>query len=164
MPRKVSIAALVLLAIVGVSLAGGYYVVQRRSEAVCGFCQRHISPKAAVVAEVGGSRRHVCCAHCAFTEGLQEKKPVRLISVTDYNSGKKLKPEEAWYADGSRVVACEHDMTHMDEAKHATHVAFDRCSPGTFAFARRDEADTFVAQNGGIIRRLTEMTGEVQSK
>src|SRR6266545_9463 len=147
MAKKISIAALVLLILVVAGLLGGYYVVHRRSETVCGFCQRHISAKAEVIAEIDGRRRHVCCAHCAFTEGLQEKKPVRLISVTDYKSGSKIKPESAWYADGSRVMACEHDMTHMDMSKHAEHLAFDRCSPGIFAFARREEADAFVAQN-----------------
>lgn len=161
MARKVSIAAFVLLIVVVGLLAGGEYVVKRRSETICGFCQRHINPQAGVVAEVGGRRRHVCCAHCAITEGHQEHKPVRLIEVTDFTSGRRIAPEQAWYVDGSRIMACMHDMSRMDDMKRAQQEVFDRCSPGTFAFANRADAEAFVAANGGVIRSLSAMLAGV---
>ncbi len=161
MAGKVSIAAIVLLVIIAGFLLAGQWSLHQHSTEVCGICRRHISPQAGVIAEVGGRRRHVCCAHCAITEGLQEHKPVRLIEVTDYNSGRKLDPAQAWYVDGSRVVVCMHDMTRMDEMKQVERAAFDRCSPGTLAFAGRAEADAFVAQNGGAIHNLQEMLAAV---
>lgn len=157
MARKVSIAALVLLGVVAGLLIAGEWSVHKHTEEVCGFCARHIHPQAGVIAEVGGRRRHVCCAHCAVTEGRQEHKPVRLIEVTDYNTRRKLDPRQAWFVDGSRIVACTHDMTRMNEMKQVEQAAFDRCSPGTFAFASHAEADTFAANNGGIVRNLEEM-------
>jgi hypothetical protein len=157
MARKVSIAALVLLVVVAGLLIAGEWSVHKHAEEVCGFCARHIHPQAGVIAEVGGRRRHVCCAHCAVTEGRQEHKPVRLIEVTDYNTRRKLDPRQAWFVDGSRIVACTHDMTRMNEMKQVEQAAFDRCSPGTFAFASHAEADTFAANNGGIVRNLEEM-------
>ncbi len=163
MTRKVSIAAVVLLTVVGGLLTAGRWSVHRHSEEVCGICERHINPRAGVIAEIGGRRRHVCCAHCAVTEGLQEHKPVRLIEVTDYNSGRKLDPSRAWYVDGSRIVACTHDMTRMNEMKQVERTAFDRCSPGTFAFASRGDADAFAAKNGGIVRELQEMLAGVNA-
>jgi len=163
MTKKISIAAVVLLVIVGGLLIAGHWSLHRRSEEVCGICERHINPRSAVIAEVGGVRHHVCCAHCAVTEGLQEHKPVRLIEVTDYNSGRKLDPKGAWYVDGSRIVACTHDMTRMNEMKQVERAAFDRCSPGTFAFASRAEANAFADSNGGVVGNMEDMLAGVSS-
>ncbi len=164
MAKKVSIAALVLLLVVGGLLALGNWSLKRRAETYCGFCNRPIKAELAVIAEVGGRKRKVCCARCAITEARQENKQLRLISVTDYSSRTKIAPEQAWYVEDSRAIACDHDMAMMDETKHAQQLSFDRCSPGTFAFARREDADAFVAKNGGVVRRLAEMLGEVQLK
>ena len=163
MARKISMAAIVLLVIVSGLLMTGEWSVHRRSEEVCGICARHINPQAGVIAKIGGIRHHVCCAHCAVTEGFQEHKSVRLIEVTDYNSGRKLDPKQAWYVDGSRIVACTHDMTRMDEMKQVEKTAFDRCSPGTFAFASRADAEGFAAKNGGAVRNLDEMLAGVNA-
>jgi hypothetical protein len=163
MARKISMAAIVLLVIVGGLLMTGEWSVHRRSEEVCGICARHINPQAGVIAEIGGVRHHVCCAHCAVTEGFQERKPVKLIEVADYSTGRKLDPAKAWYVDGSRVVACEHDMAHMSETKQTAPATFDRCSPGTFAFADRMQANDFAAANGGVVRNLQEMLAGVNA-
>ena len=117
-----------------------------------------------MIAEVGGQRRHVCCARCAITEALQEKKPVRLIEVRDYPTGAILKPERALFVDGSRAMACDHDMLRMDQTKQPQELAFDRCSPGTFAFSRKEDADAFVAQNGGVVKTLPQLLSEVRFK
>ena len=163
MARKVSMAAVGLLVVVAGLLIAGQWSVHRRSEEVCGICARHINPKAGVIAEIGGVRHHVCCAHCAVTEGLQEHKPVRLIEVTDFSTGRKLDPSHAWYVDGSRIVACVHDMTRLNEMKQIEKTAFDRCSPGTFAFASREEADAFAGKNGGAVLNLEKMLAGVNA-
>jgi len=163
MARKVPMAALLLLVVVAGLLIAGEWSLHRRSEEVGGFCARHIHPEAGVIVEVGGRRRHVCCGHCAVTEGLQEHKPVRLFEVTDYNTRRKLDPRQAWYVDGSRIVACTHDMTRMNEMKQVEQAGFDRCSPGTFAFASRAEADTFAANNGGVVRNMEDMLAGVSA-
>lgn len=164
MAKKVSIAALVLLVVVGGLLTVGDLSLKRRTETFCGFCNRPIRPELAVIAEVGGRQRRVCCARCAITEARQENKPLRLIEVTDYTSKAKIAPEKAWYVEDSRAVACNHDMGKMDQDKRVQPLVFDRCSPGTFAFTRREDAAAFVTENGGVIRRLTEMLEEVQPK
>ncbi len=163
MARKVSMAAVGLLVVVAGLLIAGQWSVHRRSEEVCGICARHINPQAGVIAEIGGVRHHVCCAHCAVTEGLQERKPVRLIEVTDFSTGRKLDPSRAWYVDGSRIVACVHDMTRLNEMKQVEKTAFDRCSPGTFAFASREEADAFAGKNGGAVLNLEKMLAGVNA-
>ncbi len=162
MAKKVSIAALMLLVVVGGLLIAGEWAVNRRSETICGFCHRPIQPNLGVVAEVGGRTRRVCCARCAVTEARQEGKPLRLVSVTDYMTGRQLSPDRAWYVEDSRAVACNHDMAMVDQDQQVARLAFDRCSPGTFAFARKEDADAFVARNGGVVHGLQEMLGEVK--
>jgi hypothetical protein len=162
MARKSSIYAAVAVLVFCALAVGGYRLVHRRSAELCSICSRHINAEARVVVEIDGHRRNVCCAHCALTEGRQEHKPVRFIEVTDYPTGKGIDPQRAWYVDGSRVVACEHDMAKMGEMKQMDQMAFDRCSPGTFAFADRKAAETFVAENGGVIHDLAQLTIEAQ--
>ena len=149
-----SAVGLVLLGILGL---GYYRLMVSQSEAFCGFCHRPIHAHARVIAEVGGHRRLVCCARCALTEAFQEQKPVRLIEVTDYVSGKTVKPEQAYFVEGSRKVLCDHDAAVFDETKHVHPLAFDRCSPGAYAFARREDAQAFTQENGGVVLKLNEM-------
>lgn len=157
MARKISITGSVVLVIVATLLIAGEWRLHKRSQEVCGICARSINPHAGAIAEIGGVRRHVCCAHCAVTEGLQEHKPVKLIEVTDYNTGRKLDPSHAWFVDGSRMVACTHDMSRMNEMKQSEKVVFDRCAPGAFAFASHADAETFSARNGGEVFDLQHM-------
>lgn len=162
MPRKVSMAALGLLVIIACLLIAGTWVAKRRSEAICGFCNRPIQPNLGVVAEVGGRERRACCVRCAITEARQENKPLRIISVTDYTTGQTLSPEHAWFVEGSRAIACSHDMVRVDQDKQAQQLAFDRCTPGTFAFAHKDDADAFATRNGGAVHSLQQMLQEVK--
>jgi hypothetical protein len=154
-----AIFSLVVLALLAV---GGYEWKQSRTPEVCGFCQRPLHEKLWAVAEIGGQRRRVCCPQCAVSESRQEHKPVRLIMVHDYVSGRELDPQQAWYVNGSRAIACSHDGMRMDEMKHSEALAFDRCSPGAFAFARKDEAEKFIVDNGGQLLRLEQLLGEAQ--
>ncbi len=156
MAKGALITTAVLVALVGL-VAAGYHVMANREEMFCGFCHRVIHANSKVVAEIDGRRRTVCCARCAISEAYQEKKPVRLITVTDYISGTPLDPKQAYFVDGSRKILCDHDAAMLDETKHAVSQTFDRCSPGAYAFARREDAVAFVRENGGEILRLNEL-------
>jgi len=111
---------------------------------------------------IGGRRRNLCCARCALTEGAQENKPVQLLEVSDYRTGKELNPQRAWYVEGSRVIACDHGNAKPDEMKQMEELSFDRCSPSIFAFENRGSAEAFVAENGGVVRDPAELLREVQ--
>ena len=157
------------LAVLGVAVLamlglGWYEFREFRTPRECGFCQRPLQEKLRVVVEIGGQRRQVCCPQCAVSESRQEHKPVRLITVRDYTTGHDLDPKQAWYVNESRAIACSHDGMHMDEMKHADDLAFDRCSPGAFAFARKEDAEAFIAQNGGQILTMEQLLGEAQTK
>ena len=160
MARRILIMTATAVAIVALVVAG-YRLVANREQMFCGFCHRTIYANSKVIAEIDGRRRTVCCARCAISEAYQEKKPLRLISVTDYVSSKSLDPERAYFVDGSRKVLCAHDEPMMDENKHAQPMTFDRCFPGTYAFAHREDAEAFARENGGTVLQLQKLMREV---
>ena len=151
------VLGVVVLAMLGLGL---YEYREFRTPKECGFCQRPLQDKLRVVVEIGGQRREACCPQCAVSESRQEHKLVRFISVRDYSTAKVIDPAQAYYVNQSRALACSHDGMHMDEMKHGEDLAFDRCSPGAFAFARKEDAEAFIAQNGGQILSMEQLLGE----
>lgn len=156
MKRKIIGPVITTAVLLGLGIFAVWLFMERPATE-CGFCQRPIQTRALTIAEIGGRRVTVCCLRCAVSESHQEGKPLRLIQVTDYAAGNKLDPERGFYVDGSRKVLCSHDAPLMDQTKHSMPMAFDRCSPGAYAFARREDAEQFVEENGGVIRTLPEM-------
>ena len=154
--KKTGLAVLSLI-VLGMLALGWYEYRDFRTPKECGFCRRPLQERLRVVVEMDGKRRDVCCPQCAVSESRQEHKPVRLITVRDYSTGNKLDPKQAWYVNESRAVACSHDGMHMDEMKHTEALAFDRCSPGAFAFAKKEDAELFVSQNGGNILTMEQL-------
>ena len=163
MAKRAWIATAVLVVLAGL-VAAGYRVMANREEAFCGFCHRSIHANTKVIAEIDGRRRTVCCARCAISEAQQEKNPLRLIAVTDYVSSKSLNPEQAYFVDGSRKVLCAHDEMMVDQSKHVQPMTYDRCFPGTYAFAQRDDAEAFVRENGGIVMQLQQLMQGVNAQ
>ena len=142
-----------------------YFTTHRPLEENCQFCRRPLKRELVVTAEIAGKEMHVCCTRCAITEANQEKKPLRLVEVRDYPTGNAVEPEKAVYVENAHAIACDHDaMKMINEMKQTETLAFDRCSPGTFAFARRQDADEFVARNGGKILTLAQLMSEVKAK
>ena len=163
MAKRAWIATAVVVVLAGL-VAAGYRLMANREETFCGFCHRSIHANTKVIAEIDGRRRTVCCARCAVSEAYQEKKPLRLIAVTDYVSGKSLKPEQAYFVDGSRKVLCAHDEMMVDQNKHMQPMTYDRCFPGTYAFAHRDDAAAFVRENGGTVLQLQKLLEGVSAQ
>jgi hypothetical protein len=151
-----------LLFVVGAGVFAWYKFVAHPKPVTCGYCLRPLHANMKVTAEIDGKRTEACCPRCAITEANQEHKPVRLVSVHDYSTGKALLPETAWYVEGSRVIACEHGAMRMDETKEPRDMAFDRCSPGTLTFAARQQAEDFTAVNGGIAISFSQLMSEAR--
>ena len=163
MAKRAWITTAVLVVLAGL-VAAGYRLMANREEAFCGFCHRSIQANTKVVAEINGRRRTVCCARCAVSEAYQEKKPLRLITVTDYVTSKSLAPEQAYFVDGSRKVLCAHDESMVDQSKQVQQLTYDRCFPGTYAFAHREDAEAFVRENGGTVMQLQKLLEGVSAQ
>lgn len=144
------------VAVTGALLAG-YWLFLRSQPELCAACHRGINDRSRAVVEVSGKAQPVCCVRCALTLERQEKRPVRVVQVADYTSGKPLAPDTAYYVEGSKVMLCEHHDQFVDESKRPLEMVFDRCMPSILAFARREDAKVFASINGGAVLELSEV-------
>jgi len=156
-------AIVVALLLVGLA-AAGYWMIRHGGHEECSVCRREIHAQSRAVVEVNGQREALCCARCAVTLARQRGKSVRLIEVADYSSERMLRPQDAYYVEGSRVVLCAKHEPMLDPTKHAMERVFDRCEPSLYAFARRAEADRFAQQNGGTVLTAEQILREVQTR
>ena len=159
--RYRNIALTTILLVAAGALTFGWYKHMHRQTA-CGYCLRPLHNNLTVTAEIAGKQTQVCCASCAISEANQEHKHLRLIQVHDYPTGQALSPEKAWFVEGSRATACNHDAMRMDEMKQTQELTYDRCSPGTFAFAKKADADAFIVKNGGSVISIAQLMSEAR--
>ncbi len=156
------VVTVILLIVAGVAGFGWFRFVANPKPVACGYCNRPLHANLMVTAEIDGKRRQVCCPRCAITEANQQRKSIRLITVHDYSTGKAMSPETAWFVEGSRAMACDHDAMRMNEMKETEELAFDRCSPGIFTFANKQQADAFTQANGGAVVSFEQLMHEAK--
>jgi hypothetical protein len=143
---------------------GGYSLLHRTQPGICPLCRREIHRQASAVMETNGQRQRVCCVRCAVTLGRQTGQTVRLVEVTDFNTEKALHPEDAFYVEASPIVLCERHEPLVTQERQPYERIFDRCEPSAFAFARRQEAEAFISQHGGVLRTLDQLMKEEEPR
>jgi len=164
MAKEKLTGAIVVGLLLAALVAGGFWLLRHGGHEECSVCRREIHAQSRAVVEVNGQREAVCCARCAVTLAHQRGKSVRLVQVADYSTERMLRPEDAVYVEGSRVVLCATHEPMMDPTKHAMERVFDRCEPSLYAFARRADADAFAQQNGGTFLTAEQVLREVQTQ
>jgi hypothetical protein len=159
--RRIVLTAIFLVAVGSAGFAWFRFIAHPKPVA-CGYCSRPLHTRLSVTAEIDGKQTEVCCARCAIAEANQQQRPLKLVAVHDYLSGRSMSPAEAWFVEGSHTMACDHDAMRMNEMKGTEELAFDRCSPGTLAFAEKQDAEAFVRANGGTVLSATQLMSEVR--
>jgi hypothetical protein len=159
-------AAFVLSGLILIALAaGGYWLLQETKPQMCPICQRSIHAESRAVVVFDGWRTPVCCIRCGLTHSHQIGKHGQLVEVTEFHSLRPMKPESAFYVEGSRISKCDpHDSALVDQTKRPYQRVFDRCEPSTYAFARREDAEAFQRENGGVVLSWAELQKEVEKK
>lgn len=159
MKRWMVIAGGVLVASVSI-LAGCDRAGDRPSSARCVLSDRSIHPGMAVRIEIedGGPSGDACCLACVITHARQTGEAVRVVSVTDFASHDRLRPEDAVYVVGSKVRRCAAPAVDAPAGRRGTRVqSWDRCLPAVTAFAERGEAERFREEAGGVVRTFSEL-------
>jgi RNase P subunit RPR2 len=158
---SVIFSAMVLMA----SAIGGFWLVQKTKPEVCSICERSIHPHSSAVVFIQGKRVRICCIRCGITHNFQVGKPGEVVQVTEFLSDRQTRPSDAFYVEGSQVSMCDpHQKSLIDQTKHPYHRIFDRCEPSTYAFAKREDAENFVRENGGKLLTWDELKKEVGGK
>jgi hypothetical protein len=171
MRTRHNIIGILALVVILAGLAGGWYLVNHQQAKACPFSGRLIHAQARAVVLIGGHKYETCCVRCAIIEAQQTGKPLRILKVADFETGKLIEPGIAWYVESSEVNLCMR-MSPAAESPGRESVymrGFDRCSPSAFAFSSEQQARAFIAQHGGALRRLADLereatatTGKVQ--
>jgi len=162
MSKKTKAVTVLLSALflIGVA-AGGYWILHETKAQACPICERSIHPRSSAVVAIAGKRVKVCCIRCGITHNFQIGKPGEVVEVTDFVSDHPIRQDYAYYVEGSAVSMCDpHGSSLVDETKHPYGRIFDRCEPSTYAFAKRDDTESFVRKNGGKLLTWDELQKE----
>ena len=125
---------------------------------ICPICQRPVLHKSRVEVERDGKREAACCPSCLLAFRAQTGRKVRLVSVTDFDSGTALPPAQAAYVVGSDADTCAGQaQVKVDQTKHPMPAHYDRCTPGIAAFSNRRRATEFARLHGGNVATLRDL-------
>jgi len=136
--------------VMAVSLAVG---CRRAPEPACAICEMPIPSRTVTSVEIDGIARQVCDPRCALTHQRQARQAIRLIRVTDFESGEALDPREAFYLTGSATapdVVREAIRTTQDPA----YLQWHRCLPSVLAFRTQEAATVYQRRHGGEVQRF----------
>jgi len=161
--KRKLVGLLLRVIVLGVLAGTGYWLLRRTESNTCRICQRPIHAEVQAVIKVDGKREPVCCARRAITFSQQRNRPICLVEVTDYVSRTPRAPQVAYFVQDSRIIVYEKHEPLVDQSKHPYPRVFDRCVPSLSAFARREDAEAFVKQNGRLVLRLSQLIKEVKS-
>lgn len=154
---------LAAVAMVAVALGLGYtaYRVYRgpRTEQ-CYACRRPVHANMRTLATVDGQSRTFCCPACALTEHEQEGKPIQITELTDFLTGAKLSPSQAFLVKGSDINECAQTHEVIGADRRAADVLYDRCSPSLLAFGQRSDAVQFTREHGGQVLAFSEIRSQ----
>jgi hypothetical protein len=98
-----------------------------------------------------------CCPACALSEHEQEGKAIRVTELTDFLTGAKLSPNQAYLVKGSNVNMCARTRGPMDADKRQETVPYDRCSPSLLAFGNKSDALAFAREHGGEVLPFSQI-------
>ena len=165
MQRKVLIASIVALAGFLILAGGAWYLLHQQQAKVCPLSGRPIQPKTRALVIIGGKDYETCCVRCAITEAQQTGKPLRIRKVADFENGKLIDPANAWFVESSDVNLCMRmSPATLSPGRQTVHLrVFDRCAPSVLAFSSEKDARAFIAQHGGVLKRLEDLLKEAQS-
>ena len=164
MSKKTKATTLILSALFLIGIAaGGLWLLHDTQPQVCPICARDIHSRSRAVVLFGKERATVCCVRCGITHNLQVGRPGQVVGVTEYLTDRPMKPDAAFYVEGSQISLCDaHDTGLIDQTKHPYPRIFDRCEPSTYAFKSREDAQLFAKVNGGKILSWEELKNEAE--
>jgi hypothetical protein len=144
-----TIVLLALLAAVGGLIYTAWQWREGSRSDGCQVCRRHLHAGSQVVALQQERKEAFCCPTCAVTFGRQAEQAVRVVELTDFESGSRISPTEAYLVQGSDVNLCLQHPVLTDSQKQPASMQFDRCSPSVLAFSSRQAAEAFRQEHGG---------------
>lgn len=153
---RLAAAAAVLLAVGGCDRIQGFMRGNR-----CILSDREVHATMAVRLAVDGEKSgDACCQRCAVSYTMQTHRTVTILSVTDYNTRRRLRPGDAVYVVGSDVKPCSAPpVGAAGNRSECLMLSWDRCDPSIIAFASDAEAEQFRNEHGGQVETFQQIAG-----
>lgn len=133
-PAGFIVISLTIFLLVACGAAGAAEVIEGPKEcAQCGMDRAAHARSRMIITCADGATTGICSLHCAVEAmELNKGKEVRSLQVADYSTGELIDAKRAtWVVDGRKPGGMN--------------------SPAKWAFARKEDAETFVKENGGEI-------------
>lgn len=164
MHRKLNFLGISTVVVILAGLGVAWYLVSHRQPKICPFSGRAIHPQTRALVTIGNQKYETCCVRCAIIEAQQTGKPLRVLEVADFDTGKLIDPESAWFVEKSDVNLCMRMAPGAaSPGRESVYVrTFDRCSPSVLAFSSEQHARNFTAQHGGALKRLSDLQAEAR--
>lgn len=155
-----------LLLVIGIGI-GGYLTVSRLLQSepdLCNVCRRQIHPGHEYVLRLAGGRTEkACCPRCGMHSQVLNPAEVESAWASDFKSGRLIRAEDAFYVEGSDVMACC-TASPLREPGTTYELHWDRCLPSLIAFHSEAEAKAFQRRHGGEILSYGDSLESVKRK
>lgn len=86
---------------------------------------------------------------------------MQILELSDYATGKPMKPEGSFLVQNSDVNPClQHDPA-VGESHHPLESRFDRCAPSVIAFPDQPMAAAFAGRHGGKVVSFSDFASSL---
>lgn len=160
MRKTERIGVVILLILAGGLIYTAWKLQVASKSALCRICHRHLHGGSEVIVLWNEKREAFCCPTCASTFRRQEGRAVKVVELTDFKTGLKVAPEDAYAVKGSNVNLCRQHPVLMDSQKQTAPMGYDRCSPGILVFSNLPAAKQFQQEHGGRLLRFQDLAAE----
>lgn len=126
----------------------------------CPVCQRPIHANTHATARVESRQIELCCPQCVLALRQETGKDARFLEVSDFLTAGPLRPETAYYVEGSAVEVCRIPPRSRPGGGTLLERHSEPCAPNLLAFANEKRARAFMAENGGTLKRLKDLLRE----
>ena len=121
----------------------------------CPFCDVKMPHDSRVKVLVEGESRPkmACSIMCVLNYQRTTGKKIKFLHVSDFNSGKFLDPERAFYVVGSDVNPFDKNLHgHLfSQSRTPIYMDWSRYTPTILAFASERDAEKFQKEHGGRV-------------
>ena len=162
--KRVLVTLAAVVAIVAVGLVAYHWGISK-GPALCQMCSRNIPKQTAFRMATTHGTVMACCPRCAMHHIISHPGLVRRAWATDFDSGRMIPAQSAFYDEGGNVQYCTAHESPVERTPTGVEVrTYDRCLPTLVAFATQDKAEAYRQQHGGRVVTYNEALGDVAAK
>ena len=133
-------------------------MLPKQNPEACALCGRDVHKSTeAIVSFEEGKKEKTCCVKCALRYETENSKKALSFEVTDFDTGRIIQAEKAFFVSGSDFALCCNKKAIFDERNTPFILNYDRCLPSAIAFKTMNGATKFSEKHGGTVLTFKEL-------